>query len=54
MPSAWYQPGEDVLAEEVELSDGQFFCPASQQELFLKQGRKVVAHLIKSLCMLYI
>lgn len=41
---AWNQSGEDVLTEEVELSNGPFFCPACQQELLLKQGRKVVTH----------
>jgi competence CoiA-like predicted nuclease len=53
MLSAWNQSGEDVLTEEVELADGPFFCPAWQQELLPKQGRKVVAHFAKSMCMLY-
>jgi competence protein CoiA len=44
MLSAWNQSGEDVLAEEVELSDGPFYCPACRKQLILKQGRKVVAH----------
>ena len=44
MLSAYNQSGEEVLAEEVELSDGPFYCPACRQELILKQGRKVVAH----------
>jgi Competence protein CoiA-like family len=52
MLSAWNQSSEDVLTEEVELSDGPFFCPACQQELLLKQGRKVVAHFAKSIHML--
>lgn len=34
----------EVLAEEVELSDGPFFCPACQEQVILKKGRKVVAH----------
>ncbi len=44
MLSAWNQSGEGVLAEEVELADGPFCCPACRQELILKKGRKVVAH----------
>lgn len=43
MLSAWNQSSEDVLTEEVELADGPFFCPAYQQELLLKQGRKVLS-----------
>src|SRR2546421_8903266 len=44
MLSAWNQSGEDVLAEEVEVADGPFYCPSCQEQLILKQGRKVVAH----------
>lgn len=44
MLSAWNQSREEVLAEEVELSDGPFYCPACREQLILKQGRKVVAH----------
>src|SRR5258708_5686946 len=44
MLSAYNQYGEEVLAEEVELADGPFYCPACRQELILKKGRKVVAH----------
>lgn len=44
MLSAWNQSGEDVLAEEVELSDGPFYCPACREQLILKQGRRIVAH----------
>jgi competence protein CoiA len=44
MLSAWNEFGEDVLADEVELEDGPFYCPACQEQLVLKQGRKVVAH----------
>jgi competence protein CoiA len=43
MLSARNQYG-DVLATEVELSDGPFYCPACQAQLILKKGRKVVAH----------
>ena len=43
MLCAYNQSGE-VLAEEVELSDGPFYCPACQEQLILKKGRKVVAH----------
>jgi|SRR5947209_266739 len=44
MLSAWNQFGEEVLAEEVELADGPFYCPACRGQLVLKKGRKVVAH----------
>ena len=44
MLSAWNHSGEDVLAEEVELADGPFYCPACREQLILKKGRKVVAH----------
>jgi competence protein CoiA len=44
MLSAWNLSGDEVLAEEVESSDGPFYCPACQAQLILKQGRKVVAH----------
>jgi competence CoiA-like predicted nuclease len=44
MLSAWNQPGEAVLAEEVELADDPFYCPAYRDQLVLKKGRKVVAH----------
>jgi competence protein CoiA len=44
MLSAYNQSGEEVLAEEVGLLDGPFYCPACRQELILKKGRKVVAH----------
>jgi competence protein CoiA len=44
MLSAWNQSSEEVLAEEVELADGPFYCPACREQLILKKGRKLVAH----------
>lgn len=44
MLSAYNRSGEDVSAEEVELADGPFYCPACREQLILKKGRKVVAH----------
>lgn len=44
MLSAYNQSGGEVLAEEVELSGGPFYCPACREQLILKKGRKVVAH----------
>ena len=44
MLSAYNRSGDEVLAEEVGLSGGPFYCPACRQQLTLKKGRKVVAH----------
>jgi len=44
MLSAYNRYGDDVLATEVSLEDGPFLCPACQEQVILKQGRKVVAH----------
>ena len=43
MLSAYNHSGE-VLATEVSPEDGPFSCPACQETLILKQGRKVIAH----------
>lgn len=43
MLSAYNQAGE-VMATEVSPEDGPFYCPACQETLIFKQGRKVVAH----------
>ena len=43
MLSAYTQSGE-VMATEVSPEDGPFYCPACQETLIFKQGRKVIAH----------
>src|SRR5579859_6209516 len=43
MLSAYTHSGE-VMATEVSPEDGPFYCPACQETLIFKQGRKVIAH----------